>query len=144
MAQQFFYDFLSDIMLQLNRPQSRIHNSEINAKINAFIDFTSNDCKNYCLNNGSPVSNYSQVFMIQCYNHEINSTYNKQTKERQFELDNQGSRAIHKLIPMRYNIHDYYDGIIRNEIPLLVKFFDENECVFIQLKEKIKNYVDEL
>ena len=138
MAKDFFDDFLAEIMAELNTPMSRINSDKINKKINIFIDFLINDCRYHDLKNGSPVSNYSHTFMIQLHNSNIKSIYDKQTQEEQTKMDNQGSRLIHKLIPMSYNIHDYYDGIVRNDIPLLVDFFNENEYLFKELKMRME------
>jgi hypothetical protein len=137
MAKEFFDDFLAEIMSELNKPMSRRNSDKINKKINIFIDFLINDCRYHDLKNGSPVSNYSNTFMIQCRNSNMNSLYDKATKEERNKMDNQGSRLIHKLIPMSYNIHDYYDGIIGSDIPLLVDFFNENEHLFNELKTKM-------
>lgn len=137
MAKEFFDDFLAEIMSELNKPMSRINSEPVNKKINIFIDFLINDCRYYDLKNGSPVSNYSHTFMIQLHNSNVNSIYNKQTQEERNKMDNQGSRLIHKLIPMSYNIHDYYDGIVNNDIPLLVDFFNENKYLFEELKKKM-------
>lgn len=134
MAKEFFDNFLAEIMTELNTPMSRRNSDKINKKINIFIDFLINDCRYHDLKNGSPVSNYSHTFMIQLHNWNMNSIYDKQTQEEQNKMDNQGSRLIHKLIPMSYNIHDYYDGIVMNDIPLLVDFFNENEDLFKVLK----------
>ena len=138
MAKEFFDNFLAEIMAELNKPMSRINSDKINKKINIFIDFLINNCRYNDLKNGSPVSNYSHTFMIQLHNSNINSIYDKQTQEERNKMDNQGSRLIHKLIPMSYNIHDYYDGIVRNDIPLLVDFFNENEYLFKELKMRME------
>lgn len=137
MAKEFFDNFLAEIMVELNTPMSRRNSDKINKKINIFIDFLINDCRHYNLKNGSPVSNYSHTFMIQCRNLNINSLYNKATKEEQNKMDNQGSRLIHKLIPMSYNIHDYYDGIVGSDIPLLVDFFNKDKYLFEELMKKM-------
>jgi len=138
MAKEFFDNFLAEIMAELNKPMSRINSDKINKKINVFIDFLINDCRYYDLKNGSPLSNYSHTFMIQCRNSDMNNVYNKQTREEKNKMDNRGSRLIHKLIPMSYNIHDYYDGIVGSDIPLLVDFFNEHEDLFNELKEKMR------
>ena len=138
MAKEFFDNFLAEIMAELNKPMSRRNSDKINKKINIFIDFLINDCRYYDLKNGSPLSNYSHTFMIQCSNSDMNSVYNKQTREEKNKMDNRGSRLIHKLIPMSYNIHDYYDGIVGSDIPLLVDFFNEHEELFNELKEKMR------
>jgi hypothetical protein len=138
MAKEFFDNFLAEIMAELNKPMSRINSEPVNKKINIFIDFLINDCRHYNLKNGSPVSNYSHTFMIQLHNWNVNSLYNKATQEERNKMDNQGSRLIHKLIPMSYNIHDYYDGIVGIDIPLLVDFFNENEHLFNELKTKME------
>jgi hypothetical protein len=39
---------------------------------------------------------------------------------------------------MSYNIHDYYDGIVGSDIPLLVDFFNEHEDLFNELKERME------
>jgi hypothetical protein len=137
MAKEFFDDFLAEIMSELNKPMSRINSDPVNKKINIFIDFLINDCRHYNLKNSSPVSNYSHTFMIQLHNSNMNSLYNKATKEEQNKMDNQGSRLIHKLIPMSYNIHDYYDGIVSSDIPLLVDFFNKDKYLFNELIKKI-------
>ena len=138
MAKEFFDNFLAEIMAELNKPMSRINSDKINKKINIFIDFLINDCRYYDLKNGSLLSNYSHTFMIQCRNSDMNSVYNKQTREEKNKMDNRGSRLIHKLIPMSYNIHDYYDGIVGSDIPLLVDFFNEHEDLFNELKERME------
>lgn len=135
MAKEFFDDLLSEIMAELNKPTNRINSEPVNKKINIIADFLANDCRYYNLKNGSPVSNYSNVFMIQSRNSNMNSIYDK---EKRNEMDKQGSRLIHKLIPMSYNIHDYYDGIVNNDIPLLVDFFNKDTYLFNELMKKIK------
>lgn len=137
MAKEFFDNFLAEIMAELNKSMSRINSDKINKKINIFIDFLINNCRYYDLKNGSQVSNYSHTFMIQCRNSNMNSLYNKATKEEQNKMDNQGSRLIHKLIPMSYNIHDYYDRIVMNDIPLLVDFFNKDKYLFEELMKKM-------
>jgi hypothetical protein len=138
MAKEFFDNFLAEIMAELNKPMSRRNSDKINKKINIFIDFLINDCRYYDLKNDSPLSNYSHTFMIQLSNSNINSIYDKKTREEKNKMDNRGSRLIHKLIPMSYNIHDYYDGIVSSDIPFLVDFFNEHEDLFNELKERMK------
>ena len=138
MAKELFDNFLNEIMAELNTPMSRRNSDKINKKINVFIDFLTNDCRYYDLKNGSPVSNYSHTFMIQLSNSNMNSIYDKQTQEERHKMDNQGSRLIHKLIPMSYNIHDYYDGIVGSDIPLLVDFFNKDKYLFNELMKKME------
>lgn len=138
MVKDFFDNFLAEIMRELNTPMSRRNSDKINKKINIFIDFLINDCRYYDLKNGSPVSNSSHVFMVQLHNSNMNSLYNKVTEEEQNKMDNQGSRLIYKLIPMSYNIHDYYDGIVGNDIPLLVDFFNKDKYLFNELKIRME------
>lgn len=134
MAKEFFDDLLAEIMAELNKPTTRINSETVNRKINIITDFLTNDCRYYNLKNGSPVSNYSNVFMIQSHNSNMNSIYDK---EKRNEMDNRGSRLMHKLIPMSYNIHDYYDGIVNNDIPLLVEFFNKDTYLFNEMMKKI-------
>ena len=141
MAKQFFDQFLSEIMSELNKPTNRVHSDEINRKINIFQEFITDECRHYNMKNGSLVTNYNNTFMIQSRNSNMNSIYDKATEEEKNKMENRGSRLIHKLIPMSYNIHDYYDGIVNNDIPLLVEFFNRDKFLFDKLIEKTEiNY----
>ena len=141
MAKEFFDDLLAEIMTELNRPTNRIHSDKINKKLNIFSNFIYNECRYYNLKNGSSVSNYSNTFMIHNFNSNINNLYDKQPQEKRDEMDNQESRLIHKLIPMSYNIHDYYDGIVNDDIPLLVDFFNRDTYLFNELMRKMEKNV---
>ena len=135
MIRYYFNSFLDEIMLELD--EQSINSEKTNKKINIFTNFISNECCNYKLNNGSPLTNFSNLFMVQCHHSDMNNIYDKQTEEIKNNMRRNGSRTIYKNINVNYNTHDYYDGIINNEISLLVDFFNENQSLFNILKIKI-------
>lgn len=137
LIKDFFNIFLRDIVKELEQDG---HNSELMLlRTRCFREFINNnsvDINNnepFILANNLSLINYANTFDLQKHYHNIanNSRYVSLTEyEKEREHQTNMSMKNYPNIPKDYNIHDVINSIGREDIPLLVHFFNTHTELF--------------
>ncbi len=132
----FFNLFLETIIMELML--SNGHNNELtNRKIQFYSNFMYKN--KYLILDGNPLDNYMDIFYLSRFYHNDFGTSNYSLLDENEKLiaENFGSRLKYNKIPMEYNVHDIINNIESHDIPLLVKFFNNNIELFEEFYENI-------